>query len=325
MKALALAAALFAAPVWAYTVGTAFTAACHEELTAAAFTDAVLRAAPSPAERSAATRRLMAQYRSVYGREGDDEATQWLLMSLIVGVREPDGEGFSPTDLVSTRPIQLAEDAQYRHALRRGGDDGEAGDAVALEGMRTELQSLLQATRDSLAKPADEQVLTVTAFIADYGRIQLEVWAPAYFTGRAAHLLQDSFSHSLRSDDLQRIRHVFNFVDALKNDFDEPRDGHRHSSSLDTCTEPTRPLTEAATRATRDLFAEALGPGGGPSTAVTWLQQEPGCTVSNEYCASPWLPLAVERLSYPVLGCHAAGESLMALLSLMWLLRSRRS
>ncbi len=36
MKALALAAALVASPGWAYTVGTAFTAPCHEELTAAA-------------------------------------------------------------------------------------------------------------------------------------------------------------------------------------------------------------------------------------------------------------------------------------------------
>ncbi|MEI6320943.1 MAG: hypothetical protein WCS09_20710 [Pseudomonadota bacterium] len=114
---------------------------------------------------------------------------------------------------------------------------------------------------------------------------------------------------------------MFNFVDALTNDFDEPRDGHRHSNSLDTCTEPTRALTEAATRATRDLFTEALAPGG-PSTAVTWLQQEPGCSLSNEYCASPWLPLAAERVTK---GCHVAGESLTALLALAWLFRSRRA
>jgi len=99
------------------------------------------------------------------------------------------------------------------------------------------------------------------------------------------------------------------------------------STVTNACTRPgpTLPLTAAATQATLARLSEALGPSSGPSTAATWLQQEVGCTVSNDYCASPWLPLAAERLSYPVLGCHAAGESLMALLSLMWLLRSRRS
>jgi hypothetical protein len=130
----------------------------------------------------------------------------------------------------------------------------------------------------ALLDPPEEQ-LTTTHFAIDfYGDIEVDVWAPAFYLGKALHALQDSFTHTVRSNNLSKIRHVMNFVEAITSAYDESQDGLRHSSSMDACgfepseviqlklpdTEATNQCSERATvslsdaEATRQIVRAAL-------------------------------------------------------------------
>jgi hypothetical protein len=60
------------------------------------------------------------------------------MWSVVVGVRAPDSEGHSVTDMANLRALQAdrSREGQYVHALRAAGDDGIPGDLAAVTGRR---------------------------------------------------------------------------------------------------------------------------------------------------------------------------------------------
>ena len=140
------------------------------------------------------------------------------------------------------------------------------------------------------------------------------MWAPAYYLGRALHALQDSFAHTIRSDDLSQIRHVLNYVDAIEGHLSEARDGLPHSAHMDSCDGDTLPIVMTAVTASAELIAAVNLTVAMRSVQPTqvvlekWLKHEPGCTIENDYCDSAWVALARQEQTGPyleeVIGCR---------------------
>lgn len=314
MARVATLVLLAALPSHAFSIATAFSSPCHEPLTAAAFARArptfpldMIPPAPSELER-----RVSADFAKNFGAADVPEEYRYAQMSLIMGVRAPDTGGHSLLDLDNTRILHTVPTDQYSHALRGGDDDGEAGNEIVADGVRVTINALMAQARDELAKPVDQQYIGVTYDLDGYGLVELQVWAPAYFAGRAAHALQDSFSHSLRTDGFHRVTHFFNYADAITPRYDETRDGFRHSGSMDKCGHETEPVTNAATDATASLLNAINSQAALDTVLADWVVIQPGCNVENSYCDSPWLELAGEDVTEPYLGCSSAQGLLFA-------------
>lgn len=318
MRAALLLAAL-ATPAWAFQIGTAFTTPCHERLTARAFkqTLASWPADSIPSAPSDVEARLAADLASKLAPDLD-ERYRYAFFSLILGVRAPDCEGHSLFELENTRLIHVPANDQYAHALRNATDDGEAGNQAALDGARAVISSMT-------ARARAEEFVTVEDYVDHYGLVSVKVWAPAYFVGRAAHATQDSFSHTLRDNDFHTVRHVMNYADALIRDYDEARDGLRHSGSMDECEaeEGNAAITGAAVQATAELMLARGSEAQLTAMMDSWLVTLPGCVMSNDYCHSPWLTFAREDQTHSYLGC-SSGSGLLMLGALALLRRRRR-
>lgn len=301
--------ALIHAPAMAYTVGSGFSDRCHEQLTVDAYLGYAI---DLPTERvpipdSETWRQIGGEILDSLGVEVTDERYALVVASLVIGVRSPDTNGHGILDFDSVRLLHLSPEGQYVHALRAIDDDGSDGNTVALAGIRAQILGSVDEARRYAALPPEEQIIEVDVYLEFYGTVKVEVWAVAYHLGRAMHTLQDSFSHTIRSDDLFRVRHVMNYVEAVAGDLDEGRDGMAHSDSMDTCTDETAGLFNAAGEATIELLiASSLAlseEGDDPVVEVleTWLREEPGCTDANDYCGSKWVAVAREKPTGPYL------------------------
>lgn len=317
---------LFAQRATAYSIGTAFSEPCHESITAAAFakTPWLWDAAIEP--RRAIDAAVGAALLVHVGVAVEDDARTFALMSLIVGVRAPDTEGRSLLELEQTRQVHAAPADQYGHALRAAADDGQAGDERALQGAREQLIALVLAAQLALAAPHDAQFHRTTYTLDFYGPVALEVWRPAWLLGRALHLVQDSFAHTLRTEDPHWVAHVLTYVDALSPMHDDARDGLRHSGRLDACTAETAPLVAAATAASVEVLEVGrLGAAAASLPGEHWLRLEASCSQSRDRCHSPWLQLAGEEVTSPYLGCSIVPTLLPVwAVGLWWLRRGRR-
>ena len=323
----------------AYTVTSGFADPCHEDLTIDAFSSYAINVPPadiSPTDDPV----YQAFARNVRdsGMGVADKTQELILISMLIGVRSPDTDGHGLLDLETTRRVHAAETGQYIHALREADDDGPQGDRAAIDGMKTQIRTSIKAGLDYGARPQGEQFIDVPIYVEHYGVLDVEVWAPAYFFGRALHTVQDSFSHSIRSDDFRQILHVMNYVEAIRNDIDEERDGIPHSESMDSCDEDTAPVYDAAGRATVELMrvmTDATNSGQDVDAALdayfeTWMVYRPGCTTANNYCDSEWVDVAKKDSTGPylsgLLGCSTfrrAEQSTVWLLLAALLLRRR--
>jgi hypothetical protein len=229
---------------------------------------------------------------------------------LVVGVRDVDTWGGSVIDIESQRQIHGDPHprGQYVHALRAPEDDEPEGTRNAIAGTRALIDELVSAAVDASRKPVEEQLVSVPITLDFYGQFEVEVWEPGLLLGRAAHALQDSFSHSIRSTGgLREIVHVLNFVDAIYTSFQESRDGIAHSRYLDKCFEAdSLELTEAAQRASVllfDAFLQARAHDDGAIGAVldAWVAQA-DCELNDPDCVDPkWLEAARTDPSRPLL------------------------
>ncbi len=306
-----------------YSLHSGLTEGCHERITRSAFLNALPSFGPDPTvpmPQSDLWREFSQGVIRVNRLKDDfsqleDPAFQLMFISVIIGVRSPDTEGHAITNLTRLRQIHADPDAsgQYAHALRGPGDDGVAGDFAAVEGTRRTIVDLVIQSFDSRLKPPEEQIITVPLYFDFYGLVDIEVWEPAYLIGRALHALQDSFAHTIRSDDLTRILHVLNYVDAIEGHLTERTDGLPHSDFMDTCEGETAPIAMTASQASVSLVIginkalELSSPEPVRLVLDEWLLYEPGCTVDNDYCDSGWVALARRDQTGPyletVLGC----------------------
>jgi hypothetical protein len=313
----------------AYTIKTAVSPGCHEDITASAFQDFLLEAPVTGLELPQdKTWRRLARFILEFAQSDTstwNDAQRFMFVSLIIGVRSPDTAGHSISNLDNLRQLHgdPRPEGQYAHGLRAIEDDHAAGNAAAVQGTRALIRDLVLTATDHWARPADEQIIHGRFYLDFYGPISVDVWAPLYYLGRAAHALQDTFSHSIRSDEdnLRKIVHVLNFVDAIARQFNENRDGLAHSESMDECTRPgAGDAVNAAVEATIDLFyaARAQFEGSDPEAVETvldkWVILKEGCSKANDFCNNRrWLDLVREEQTEPfveaIFGCRSTGRS----------------
>lgn len=313
-----------------YSIHSGLTEGCHERITSQAFRGAIpqlmlgddIVLPQSEAWQKVADRLLMNVDLSSIRSDLDPDYFKLTFVSALLGVRSPDTEGHAVTNFSSLRQIHAdpSAEGQYAHALRGPDDDGPGGDLAAIEGTRAQILALVSQIGESLReKSPEEQIITVQLYFDFYGLIEIEVWEPAYLMGRALHALQDSFAHTIRSDDLKRILHVLNYVDAITGDLDESIDGLPHSDAMDQCDGETEPVADTAVLASAALITsmnQAVVIGDvSPVIDVLdeWVTYEPGCTIVNNYCDSPWVDVARKDQTGPYLeeliGCQSGSQS----------------
>jgi hypothetical protein len=338
--ALLCALLLCAAPAaHGFALRTAFTDPCHESLALYAWSrylvDLPMDGVPVPAD--GPWREVADDLARTYELQPESDAERLVLVSLLLGVRFPDAEGHALTDLENIRVVHAHPDAQAPHTLRHPSDDGPDGNARALAAARAFIRSQVEEARARLQRPGPEQLLTVKAVLDHYGPVPVSAWAPAFHLGQALHAVQDSFAHSLRDAEHQRVFHVMNYVEAINGSLVESRDGLPHSQTLDTCGVGNAPLVQAAADASLDFLVAALGdellegrPGAVDVVLDRWMTPAVAtCTRENAYCDAPWLGFASQDFTRPYLsrafGCSAADGApvLACALVLLGLLRRR--
>jgi MYXO-CTERM domain-containing protein len=354
---LSLAFLLAPARASAYSLGSGFTTSCHEVVTYSGLLELIEAADTSTIElpESDVWRRVAAEIGPALRATNPDapppedltDQQNFLMWSVIVGVRAPDVEGHSVSDLAALREIQAdpSNDGQYTHALRGTSDDGLDGDLAAIDGAKRILREVMARARIAKGQP---RIVKVPFYLDFYGKMQVDVAELPYLLGRAAHTLQDSYAHMLRSDDAMTVFHVSNYLEAINGTLNESRDGMAHSDSLDDCTRPIDVLTGRASAVTGalgraakayldgddGLFEKGLAacdPGEAEPATCSWIDYNPECAAAlaagdesaqeehccrgdNAYCGSKWLPIFREAQSKPyleaVLGCSMSpGEN----------------
>ncbi len=338
-------AALFlvvcATPAAAFTIGSAFTEPCHERVTFEAARDAGLfdKTRVTAFRTDDQTWRKIANY--LEGRLGisfADEFDRFLFVTLFIGVRFPDNEGFGFFDIMAIREVHLSPDNQEHHALRASYDDNDGGNAASVARTRAYILDRVRQAREAfLVDDKAERTGPAVFFLEFYGSVDVDVWMPLFHLGAALHALQDSFPHSYRSDDASVIWSVANYLEGIAPDFEEDRDGPQHSDFLDECQNAeVKPLYDAAVRASSDfLKATAKYLKDGDLKVVEaaldqWLRFEPGCGKAAGYCGSKWESLARRALTGGFLcqatprGAPALSVALLGLACACTLWRRRR-
>ncbi|HEX6244884.1 MAG TPA: hypothetical protein VFZ61_28385 [Polyangiales bacterium] len=306
LAALTLASSLgLAAPCTAFTIGSGVSEGCHERISAQAFRRFLATFQPKHRDHRLHRRwrRLSRKLAEVAGMPELDDRQAFVLLSLIVGVRSPDTHGHSISELSSLRGIHADPDpaGQYAHALRGLSDDYEEGNVAAVEGTRRSIADSVAQVIASSSAPWDAQFGHAPMYFDFYGVVNVPVFLPAFYFGRAAHTVQDSFAHALRDEasGLRQIVHVLNYIEAIGDDYSERRDGVSHSNGMDSCAAEMHVRVEGATTATLELLQTAIAVRNtGDPTALQayldrWFTLRAACSVENQMCANAkWLAVA---------------------------------
>ncbi len=302
----------------AWSVATGGTPPCHEEFTGRAYEttplDLTSQAIPLPSSNT---------WRSVAGflveemglsPDSLDDPELFALASLAVGARAPDTDGHSLYNLESLRNIHSDPSAlgQYSHGLRGPDDDYAQGDAAALTGARQIILELIDQAQELLLLPPNDQIIEAQFYLDFYGNVDLKVWGPMYNIGLASHIVQDTFSHTIRAENegFREITHVMNYIDAISTHFDEQRDGLAHSETFDNCFDEDMSPIVNATHSSMNQFFQAIN-GQFQETDTTaiddylneWMTLKPGCTFDNDFCGNgTWVEIARRQQTSAYLG-----------------------
>jgi len=318
----------------AFTVSTGFTDPCHERFAMAAISQArvivPLELIPEPPTGTWETFFDHLFEDLAYVSQGRRE--DFFFFSILAGVRANDTDGHSTMNLNALRTLHVHPELQYEHFLRAQGDDYEEGNTTAIDHSRQQLLDFFTEIQHYLALEAADQVITVIVTVDFHGEVEIDAWAPAFYLGKALHTMADSFSHTIRSDDMSEIIHVLNYAEAVAGEWNEGRDGLRHSNSMDECTEAMGPVLEGVLQASVDLVFAAMAVIEGEDQYLVgvqavmdkWLTFEPGCDMQNNYCDSQWAKRARDNPTLPymesIFGCSCQtkeGSPALVLLFLM--------
>jgi len=304
-----------AAPARAYTLHTAVTNACHEPITL----EALDRTTPPDLTVDVPDDTPWYRLAEHLGRTLDvpppaSDVEALRRTSIVLGVRDPDLRGNGPADLTDLRHVHLPDDTQADHFLRRSEHDGPAGISAAAEDGRDRLRALIEASAEAYAADPDAtRLVRVRVWIQYYRTVEIEVWEPLYLLGQALHVVQDSFTHSYRSDDLRTVLTIQNYVEAVGRDHDRDRDGPPHSNALDDCTrDDTVEVRAAAVEASAALIAATFDYWRDGDPVVIdqflsdWMSLEPGCDTRE--CTSRWVAIA-QSDETGATGCAVSGPT----------------
>jgi hypothetical protein len=276
-------------PATAFQVSTSITNDCHERFTMQALGRALVTPG-LPAEVTRDDEILAGALQfdvSPYGKD-------FLTTSLMIGVRYNDLHGQAAQDLGRMAPVHNEPDRQMEHCLRRSNQDNEVGLQAALDECRDFIRWIIDRAVNYRDVPDPWAVEEIELYLR-YRSTTLVPVSRLYFNlGRAIHVVQDSFSHTFRSEDGRKIWEVFNWIDDLEGSLKTERDGFRHQSIMDDCT-CICPAFDRMLAYTVDASEDFLN---AVLTATTveqrnrqlndffdqWMTYEPGCTTENNYC-----------------------------------------
>jgi hypothetical protein len=334
---VACGAALMLVPARAsaYTVGTPVTGGCHELITTQAM-GAARAASPSAAPLPLVT--------------SDDQAILGDLpfaidptmsdlggMSLILGVRDNDLKGLSPTDLAALAIEQSNPSTQDQHCLRSLQDVEPDGTPDALSQCRAYILGRVAAALDYLTSdgnPDPDGRVGLKVGLAIRGPVTVQLPGFYVYMGQALHALEDSFSHSYRDVDSGAVTASLTWLHVVDDDLNQSVDGPPHSAELDECSSLDslrQQRMAAAEAAATQLLLAAVGPGSTQeriASAGTVLDQalayESGCTDSNGWCNAPERAYSIELVGCAI-GRRGAGVvAVLLVIALGLLLRRRR-
>lgn len=340
----------FLSSAHAFKIGSSFSDPCHEWITLYGFFQDGEQAivprdafATYEADESLVWLQIAEYLEKELNHTFDSDIDRFLAISLIIGVRYPDQEGYALSDLSNLRDVHMASEGQEEHALRALEHDHELGDQESIAQMRQFILSQVDLADDAFQRSRSAggritkqdiraQSTAVDFWLEHYGIIKVQVWEPMFIMGKAVHALQDSFAHTYRSDDTVQIYAVGNFVEAFDADYDESKDGPRHSNHIDSCNNSdVFPLRDSAVLATRALFLAAksyfavlpsqeeekgLARQRVEAVLDSWLSYQSGCGFSQDYCESKWVSIAKKDETQSLFGCTTLQSSTGSMLVL---------
>jgi uncharacterized protein (TIGR03382 family) len=304
----------------AFTVGTGFTDPCHERFAMAAYfqTRVALPLDRIPEPDDGPWEAFVDEVYDQLGYPPVDRKEKFYFASLLAGVRANDTDGHSTLNLNALRSLHVLPELQYEHFLRAQDDDYEEGNQAAIDKSRAQLLEFFELIREHRDEKSSEQIIRVNVNVDFHGEIEVDAWAVAFYLGKALHTMHDSFSHTIRTDDMSKIIQVLNYAEAVSGNWKEERDGLRHSEAMDECNREMGPVLDGLLQASVDLvFAASKFIDGEDEELTTlravmdkWLVYEPGCDMSNNYCDSPWAERARDEPTLPymeaIFGCSCA-------------------
>ncbi|MGV3624590.1 MAG: hypothetical protein ACO1OB_27470 [Archangium sp.] len=331
MVKLAALISLISSSAFAYSIGSAFADPCHERITANALRSVTFELSDTDGNRPAISEEEKQLANWLEARLGEADITspfddRRILNSFLVGVRHPDVEGWQLRDLASIRSLQLDLDGQSAHFLRAPEDVNDEGNASAVEKSRAYIMALIVSSKRSY--DAGAEVVKVPTWIEHYPNVDVPLIEAVYLLAQALHAVQDSFSHTYRSQDARQVNAVLTYLGTFTPGWNERGFGPLHNTFLDDCTAPENATSvDAATRASAELMSATLQYWrSGDVTQVEavlnrWESLQPGCSLDNQYCASPTFTLVQEKAKSG--GCSEVPGGAL-LLGAVWLLRRRR-
>ncbi len=254
-----------------------------------------------------ATQALIKEMDARFNWAGLDDATRYVLASLVAGARMPDTHGFSVIDIDHVRDNHLTDSAQATHMLRNRTDDLSDGNQQAITRTRAQLSSFVTTV---LSQYANSQFLTQQTWAFPfYGEVSVQLFGPAFFLGQVSHSIEDSYAHTIRDSNFN-ILAISNYIEAMEDDIDEDRDGPPHSDRLDQCNmadafdkmridEAQRQLLRVYNQFDSTIAANSQDPAAVESILDDVFIYQAGCVNSNNYCGSEWIAKAREEVSKP--------------------------
>lgn len=298
-------------PVAAYYIDTGVSDPCHEKLTAEMLLEFLDEFPDVASDIPLPDTNLWEMYADAifdkFSFQISHPAQKYFIASLLIGTRWPDEHGRSVTSLASLYDTHGNPEDQHEHFLRRVDHDYAVGNEMAISYSKDFIFRRIQQVFALMALPPEEQIVSVTEYVEFYGQITLKLWGPAYHMGVAIHTLQDSFSHTVRSNDLHQIVHVMNFLDAITDDYDVQRDGLAHSYGMDECVSKNEPIYRSAKIASSQLLEIFISENSQTFLDVEedWLMYSPGCSLEDRFCNSVWYENVTSDPTGPIMSCAA--------------------
>lgn len=297
----------------AYSYESAVSAGCHERITMGALRTLRTQVTNAPAI-TPDSNDLSLITDLPFALDGDmkDIASA----SIIIGVRDNDLHGNSPTDVSQLAAIHGNPENQKEHCLRDAEDDEPGGSERALATCQGFIRGKLVEALDGLdanGVPDPNHRVDIDVSLSLRGSVSASL--PLFWVrlGQAVHTLQDAFTHTFRSADRMKVRTVLNWIEFVGNQEVESRDGPVHRNGLDQCDNLDALRTEnmgVASQASLELMHAMLDPGAREvklaavdATLKKYLTFEAGCTEANGWCDAPERQYEVS----PGCGCSILG------------------
>ena len=294
----ASAAWMISGDAHAFTLSSALSEGCHEQISATTLRNVRMTPGAAPAIEPDRNDRALIDDLPF---DVPSDLHEVAAVSLLVGIRDNDLKGRSPTAIDQLALVHGDPNAQEEHCLRASDDDEPDGSAKAVTRCRAFIhdrvqQALAGLKADGTVDP--EQRLDIKVFLSLRGSVTASL--PLFWVrmGQAMHAMQDSFAHTYRTADGMQIIVVENWIDFVNKDELESRDGPVHKKSMDECNakddlvgrnkrlaiEASTALLTAAVDTTMTVEERMVAV---DKVMTKYMTYAPGCRSTDGWCAAP--------------------------------------